>query len=106
MRENIIKAKFIGKNIFRKIVAISLAVSIGCFGANFCANAQVSGDFSAKQTIVSAQSAQERELSQNDSDDFSCLFNFFCCIPVVFLTIFRVVADVAQRLGPASNKDK
>lgn len=106
MRENIIKAKFIGKTVLRKIVAISLVVSIGCFGANFCDNTQVSGGFFTKQTVVSAQSAQERELSQNDSDDFSCLLNFFCCIPIVFLTIFKIMADIAQGFSPSAKMGK
>ncbi len=113
MIENINKAKFIGKSILRKFVAMGLAVSIGCFGANFCVNAQSDSGFSIEQTtdssspsITSNQSTQEDYLAPTIDDVYSCCFNFFCFIPVVFLTIFRIMADIAQGFSPSSKMDK
>ena len=107
MRKNINKAKFIGKTIIKKFIAISLMISMGFYGVSLEANAQsdnVGSDFSRS---TSSQPLQEDYISQDISyDSFSCLFNFFCCVPVVFFTIFRVIADVSQRFAPTSSKDK
>lgn len=107
MRKNINKAKFIGKTIIRKFIAMSLVISMGFCGVSLEANAQsdnVGSDFSRS---TSSQPLQEDYISQDISyDSFSCLFNFFCFFPAVILTIFRILTGGAQSFGSTSSKDK
>ncbi len=106
MRETINKAKFTGKTIVRKFIAMSLVISIGFYGVSLGANAQSGDSGSDSSYSTSSQPPQGGDLSQNGSDDFSCCFNFFCFFPAVILTIFRILAGGAQRFAPTSSKDK
>lgn len=107
MRETINKAKFIGKTIVRKFIAMSLVMSMGFYGASLRTNAQSDNSTSDSSSSTFSQPPQDEDLSPNNSDDdFSCCFDIFCFFPLVIFTLLKVIYMGHQSLCQTSSRDK
>lgn len=97
-------------NIVKKLLAIILSVSIGGGCLNLPAHAQTYNDHLFSQQTANNQPNQENYLANQtpslSEDDFGCCFNFLCIIPIIALTLVKIMADITQGFCPSSKTGK